>query len=275
MSMARCPIETRDDMNALQLLPGLKGWFENYTNQFFADDPATHENMTLKTAHTRRVCDLIVDIGKSLNLNPEELAVAESAALLHDIGRFEQYRRYGTFSDFKSENHARLGVTIINASGVLDTLGEPTARIILKAVEWHNRFALPEEAEECSLFLSRLLRDADKLDIWHVVTNYYKKRGDSRNRVIELGLPDEDLISDPVYTALMNCRLARIEDLRTLNDFKALQIGWVYDLNFRRSFQIARDNHYLDKIRQAISTAPERATQIHTAAKAWLAKNCA
>ncbi len=262
-------------MNAQHLLPGLRAWFDNYTGQFSSDDPTTNDAMILKVAHTQRVCDLIVDIGKSLGLVGEALCVAEAAALLHDIGRFEQYQRYRTFSDFKSENHARLGVAIIQRHRVLNVLDAPTAEIILKAVDLHNRFALPEGEVEQTLFFAKLLRDADKLDIWHVVTEYYENKARPRNRSIELDLPDIDSISDPVYTALMSGELARMADLRTLNDFKLLQIGWVYDLNFSRSFQIARKNRYLDKIRQAISSESHRVTQIHLVAQAYLEKNCA
>lgn len=262
-------------MNAQHVLPGLRAWFENYTRQFFSDDPTTQDAMRLKVAHTRRVCDLIVDIGKSLDLAGEALCIAEAAALLHDIGRFEQYQRYRTFSDLKSENHAQLGVTVIENNHVLNVLDPQTAKTILTAVGLHNRFALPEGEEEPRLFFVKLLRDADKLDIWHVVTEYYETKEHPRNRSIELDLPDIDSISDPVHTALMNGRLVNMADLRTLNDFKLLQIGWVYDLNFRRSFQIARENRYLDKIRLAISSASHRVTQIHTAAQAYLEKNCA
>ena len=41
------------------------------------------------------------------------MRIAEAVALLHDVGRFEQYKRYGTFNDRKSVNHAALGVEIM------------------------------------------------------------------------------------------------------------------------------------------------------------------
>ncbi|MBL7226115.1 MAG: HD domain-containing protein [Desulfobacteraceae bacterium] len=45
--------------------------------------------MDLKADHTSRVCEAIVNIGRSLDLSREDLCLAEAAALLHDIGRFE------------------------------------------------------------------------------------------------------------------------------------------------------------------------------------------
>lgn len=72
--------------------------------------------MDLKREHALRVCDIIAAIGKSLDLCPGDLHTAETAALLHDPGRFGQYYNYGTFSDSKLQNHADLGTTAIRQS---------------------------------------------------------------------------------------------------------------------------------------------------------------
>ena len=47
---------------------------------------------------------------------------ARAAALLHDAGRFQQYAEYKTFSDALSEDHAELGVKVIQNSGLLDNV---------------------------------------------------------------------------------------------------------------------------------------------------------
>jgi len=97
-------------MNAQSILPRLKAWFEDYIRQFYSNDPIVQENMDLKAEHSRRVCEAIMDIGVSRDVSREDLCIAEASGLLHDIGRFEQYRRYRTFADYKSEDHAVLGV---------------------------------------------------------------------------------------------------------------------------------------------------------------------
>ena len=80
-------------MGAQSVLPALKIWFGAYIRRFSSEDPIVQENIDLKAEHTRRVCDAIKDIGASLSLKDEELCLAEMAALLHDLGRFEQFRR--------------------------------------------------------------------------------------------------------------------------------------------------------------------------------------
>jgi len=260
-------------MNAQEILPGLKTWFKDYTRRFFSDDPVVQESMDLKTDHTMRVCEAIVNIGESLDLSREDLCLAEAAALLHDIGRFEQYSRYRTFSDYRSEDHAALGVKVIKANRVLHDLEPAMAEIIVRVVRYHNRAALPAGEEERCLFFLKLLRDADKVDIWRVVTDYYQNAGHKRNHTLELDLPDGPRISDSVYKALMNGKLVQMADVKTLNDFKLLQIGWIYDINFPRAFQIVRENEYLEMIRDALPEISVRVAEIYERARAHLGRN--
>jgi hypothetical protein len=190
--------------------------------------------------------------------------------LLHDIGRFEQYRRYRTFVDSKSENHAALGVKIIEENRLLKEFGPDSAAIIRRAVACHNRLGVPEDGGEKFLLILRMLRDADKIDIWRVVTGYYHRPDNSRNPAVELDLPDTDDISDAVYRELAAGRSARMADLEVLNDFKLLQIGWVFDLNFPRSFELVLERRYLEAIRDALPREDRRVEDIYSKARAYL-----
>ena len=260
-------------MKAQYVLPELKAWFEDYVRQFSSDDPIVQENIDLKAGHTRRVCEAIVDIGGSLDLSKEDLCMAEVCALLHDIGRFEQYIQYRTFSDYRSEDHAVLGVKVIKANHVLNDLESAMADIILRVVGCHNRASLPVGEDDRCIFFLKLLRDADKVDIWQVVTDYYQNARNNRKQSIELDLPDIDHVSDPVYKALMNGEIAQMGELKTLNDFKLLQIGWIYDVNYPRTFQIVRERSYLEKIRDALPQKSIHVIEIFKRARAYLERN--
>ena len=262
-----------NEMNAQSILPGLKAWFDDYVSQFTSNDPIVQENMDLKAEHTRKVCEAITDIGGSLDLSGEDLSMAEASALLHDIGRFEQYRRYRTFFDFKSEDHAALGVKVIQANRVLDGLEPALADVIVRLVGYHNRAALPIDEEERCIFFLKLLRDADKVDIWRVVTEYYQNAKNNRNQAIELELPDIDKVSDSVYETLMDQKLVQMAHLETLNDFKLLQIGWIYDVNFPRTFQIVREKAYLETIRDALPQGSCRVAEIYERARGYLERH--
>jgi len=257
-------------MDLETFLPDLKLWLENYVKQFASRDPSIQYALDLKQAHTGRVCEAILDIGRHEGLFGEDLCMAEASALLHDIGRFEQYRKYKTFSDARSENHALLGVNVICENKVLQGIDPEKARIIIRAVECHNKAALPAGENGRDLLFMKLLRDADKVDIWHVVTEYYRNAHKERNQTIELNLPDTPDISDAVCRSLMKGNIVQMTDLKTLNDFKLLQIGWIYDVNFHRTFQILKERKYLERIRQALPENSIRITKVYERARKYL-----
>ena len=232
-------------------------WFAEYLRAFEEGDEEVRRNTLLKKEHTRRVRAEIVSLGKELGFSEGDLLVADTLALFHDIGRFEQYSRYRTFVDRDSEDHAALGVKILKNHRVLAGLDERTHDLILKAISYHNRVSLPEkEAADC-LFFTRLLRDADKIDIWKVVTDYYQRRDPARDRAIELGLPDSPGFSPDVYRALLRREIVRADRLRNLNDFKLLQVGWIYGLNFPPAFERVRRRGYLEIIRRYLPRTEE------------------
>ncbi|MBW1782678.1 MAG: HD domain-containing protein [Deltaproteobacteria bacterium] len=261
-------------MNPEESVKRLKSWFEAYVDQFASNDPRVQENMDMKRWHTRRVCAAILDIGDSLKLSREDLCTAEITGWLHDIGRFEQYTRYGTFADHRSEDHAALGVKVMHDTRILEKIGAVDNEIIIRVVGAHNRAALPDQEDDRVLFFLKLLRDADKIDVLGVVTGYYQKAGHERNHTLELDLPDRPHVSDPVYEALMNGRLVRMADLKTINDFKLLQMAWIYDINFPRTFEMVREKGYLEILRDALTHSSNRTAQVYRRARAHLDRHC-
>lgn len=233
-----------------------KNWFSGYAFSFKGYDSALTENTNLKEKHTYKVCEAILDIGKSIFLNEEELILAETVALFHDVGRFEQYKRFGTFMDSKSVNHSELGIEVLVREKVLDIIASETKDLIIKAIRYHNQARLPEsENEECLLF-SRLVRDADKLDIYRVVSEYYAEQKQGRkNKAIELDLPDTQSVSDEVVMAVINRKIVSFKDVKSLNDFKILQLAWIYDINFSFTSRRIKNEKYLDKIWDSMKEA--------------------
>ena len=83
-------------------------WFRDFVMSFYLDDDYVRTNITLKEEHTYRVCENVKTLGQALGLNDNDLRIGETAALFHDLGRFEQFRKYRSFDDRGSENHAAL-----------------------------------------------------------------------------------------------------------------------------------------------------------------------
>jgi len=230
----------------------LKNWFSIYLNNFNTDDSELQRNIKLKADHTQRVIKEILDLGKSLELDSDELNFAEIIALLHDIGRFEQYTRYKTFMDRKSEDHARLGIKILKANDVLNEFDGFIKDLIFRTILYHNRATLPANETETCLFFTKLLRDADKLDILKVVTDYYHQNDGKRNGAIGLDLPDAPEISEEVYQDLMNNKIVDMSQVKNLNDFKLLQVSWIFDINFDITIQTIKSRGYLEMLKEAL-----------------------
>jgi len=255
-----------------KIVRDLKKWFTDYIDTFKYDNNELQKNINIKREHTERVIEEIIYIGKQLGLNNNELNLAEIIALFHDIGRFEQYDRYKTFSDNKSENHAELGIMILTRYNVLGNLDEEIQNLILRSIRYHNLPSLPGEETETYLFYSRLIRDADKLDIWRVVTDYYHRVNGQRNIALELELPDTPGFSVEVYKAMMNKQIVNLNHVKNINDIKLLQAGWIYDINFNPTFESVKNRRYLEKIREVLPESKE-IDQVFAIVNSYLA-NC-
>jgi hypothetical protein len=237
-------------------LCGFHAWFDGYVGGFRFPDAALQGNIQVKIDHSKRVCSEISFLGRSLGLDEPGLRFAETAALFHDVGRFEQLSRYMTFSDHHSVNHAELGISVLESEGVLERLPRPDREELYCVIRNHNRFEIPMSESGFRLTMSRLLRDADKLDIYRILIEYYRNGGGEDNTVA-LGLRDTREISPEVMKDLTAGRLVLSEHLRTIDDFKLMKMGWVYDLNFPASFAAVRERKYLEAIRDALPDSDE------------------
>ena len=240
-------------------------WFSDYVIDFSSADPLIHDNIEMKIEHTAKVCENILVLAKSENVGKEGCRLAETIALFHDLGRFEQFIRYKTFKDSESENHALLGIKILNRKGILSRLSRNEKSLLLKAVEYHNLKEIPGctiDSKEV-LFYSKLIRDADKIDVLRVISENYDERGKVRNSAFENYLPDTAGCSEAIITDILNNKMADINDVKNLNDIRLLRLSWVFDINFPATFSLLKRSKYLDTI---ISSMPE-AEEVHIVEK--------
>jgi hypothetical protein len=225
-----------------------KKWFSDYCKSFCSPDIEDQKNISLKEHHTGRACENIVEISRRLSLDSHQTMLAEAIALFHDIGRFPQYAQYKTFRDSVSVNHGVLGAKTLLKEGVLHALPENEQELIIEAVKFHNAFSVPKKSHEDIIFFIKLIRDADKLDIWHVFIEYYESTYKNSAPAITLGLPDIPEYSREFLSYLSQKQVVSLSRLKTVNDFKILQLSWLYDLNFTPSFQLFSERDYLSRM---------------------------
>ena len=242
----------RDETVTERDLRFLQSWFSQYCRSFYTSNEEDRKNLLLKEDHTRHVCENIRYIVKDMSLKNTEGMLAETIALFHDIGRFPQYAEYKTFRDSISVNHATLGTEILSRENVLGTLSVNEQQIILQAIKFHNAYAVPDLRDDETLLFLKLIRDADKLDIWRVFIEYLALPEKERASAVGLGLPHIPEYSEDVLSCVLSRRMASLSMLNTVNDFILMQLSWVYDLNFKISFILFRERSYLKKLISAL-----------------------
>lgn len=236
-------------------LAELENSFIEYADRFLTEEPLFNRNIILKREHSLRVRRECAEIVRSLDISEHDRFIAEVAGLFHDAGRFEQYTKYRTFVDLKSEDHGQSGVAVLKKINFLSGFDASDAEHIMTAISCHNRRTVPEEVSGRELLMAKVVRDADKLDIMNVVLNYY--RHPETNDTVTLDLEDSPAISGAIIRSVSRRQSVAMRDLRTVTDFKIAQLGWVYDLNFQRSFQIYLKRGYHRELLKHLPESPE------------------
>jgi len=231
-------------------------WFRDYVQSYYSKDPYVQMNITSREEHTYRVCKNIVMIGRDLKLDEEQLRLGETMALFHDIGRFEQFKTYQTFSDRHSQNHAVLSVEILQQTNLFKRVTEEEKSIIYKAISYHNLYTLPAHETNRCLLYARLLRDADKLDIWPEILAYESNRHRHPNPAIEQDFVDTQDYSQGFIERILHSRCIDVVETKTYTDMKLCMLSWIFDINFLPTYHYIHHHRYVDRL---ISSLPQTA----------------
>jgi len=229
-------------------LENLKKWFDDYIKPYCDTDPEGLKNILMKAEHTRKVCEVMDLITAGERLSAGDARIAGAVALLHDVGRFPQYRRWRTFRDSISDNHARMAVEVIREQQLLVGLPAGEQLLVEEAVRFHNLLKVPERLKSPTDLFLRLIRDADKLDIWRVFLGYFDTPEHERASAALLGFPELPGVSASCLTALAAGRVVNLDTVVCANDFKLLLISWSYDLNFGSSYRLVKNQGYLQAL---------------------------
>ncbi len=255
----------------------LESLFDAYVERFRTEGDAGAP-IEMKIEHSRAVRLEMTGICESLGLKDDSRTVPEVVALLHDIGRFEQYHRYRTYVDSKSEDHGTLGVSVLHREGLLTNLPPELRRRIMTAIAAHNKRTIHAGVKGATRKLAMMIRDADKLDIMRIALWSYQQKGHASKAAVELGLPDTPGFNEELIEDARKSHAAQFSSVRNLNDFKILQMGWVRDLNFPWTCRQYLERGYLHSLRQLLPASPQiddlyAALTAHLTAKAVSARD--
>lgn len=217
----------------------MKDFLDNYKNE-------KHIKYKLKTIHTYHVAEKAKEIAEKLNLEKEDILLAELIGLLHDIGRFEELKITNELDSAKFD-HATLGSKMLFENGLIRKFIEDDMydEIIKKAIENHSRLVIEEGLDERTLLHSKIIRDADKLD------NFRVKKEEKIEEIFPGKVnKQEDMenstISDKVYESIINKKCVNVHDRITYLDSWVCILAFIFDLNFEISYKIIKENDYIN-----------------------------
>lgn len=202
----------------------------------------------LKTDHMLRVMSNSIDIAEKLQLSSTDVNLAGLIGLLHDIGRFEQVKQFNTFIDKDSIDHA-----VCSSQQLFDNLlirnfikDNQYDYIIQKAIENHSRFEIEDGLSEEALLHSKIIRDADKIDI------YLQVLSSDAKLVFDGPTPNsDDTISDVVLENFKNGKCIKTQDMKTKLDDYVRKCALIYGFYFPHiSLQQVYHNNYISKLKK-------------------------
>ncbi|MCD4830534.1 MAG: HD domain-containing protein [Anaerohalosphaeraceae bacterium] len=241
-----------------QQLEHFKKYFDDYVSTFYGGDEFVNQNIKLKVDHTRRVCREILLIAASIGLSDEQKLLAETVAIFHDIGRFGQFQKYGTYSDAESINHSGLGLRLIREKKLLADLSSREIKIIERSIALHGKKDMPDSLDDKTAIFSKLIRDADKLDIYCVMLTHIDNfRKNPQQYLASMGFPNTRRCSAEIFDAVMNNRTVHYKDLKTLDDMLIVQMGWITDINFVETLRQIKKRGYIEQMAALLPHTPE------------------
>jgi len=263
----------------------IKKTFQEYTDRYDSANP----KIKLKIDHTYRVADLCEQIAQSLELSAAEVDLAWLSGMLHDVGRFEQLRRYNTFSDAQSIDHARFAVELLYDEGLIaDYVPEiSTTELVADARTWrsmgganesptaqsedmplsdilqtlriaigeHSAYRIQKGLDERTRMFCQILRDADKVDIFRVICDTPMEE--------VYGFQTKDILRSAITPEVMQAFYEHHAVLRKLKkcpaDYIVAHGSLTFELVYPESLRIAKEQGYLKQMMSFQSENPDTA----------------
>ena len=212
--------------------------FLKYTENY----DLTNENINRKQGHSIRVMNISKQIATELNLTEEQIQIATLIGLLHDIARFEQYTQYQTYNDNRSFDHGDYGVEILNKDMRKYIKTDKYDKLIKIAIKNHNKFEIEEGLNEEELLFSKLIRDADKIDILYEAVSMFWN-GEEKDI-------DNTEISSKVMEKIEERELIKRDKNKAFCGIDKVMsvLAFIFDINYKPSFKIIKENDYINKI---------------------------
>lgn len=228
-----------------------KEYFKKYIQRYDVNNSRIH----MKTVHMYHVAENARKIASLLNLSEDEQNLAELIGLLHDLGRFEQWKWYETFSDKLSIDHGQKSVEVLFADKEIRNFIEDDKydATIYKAINNHNKVEIEKGLSNFEILHSKIIRDADNLDIFRGLMQ------DNIEDYTHFGSSDvsKEVLSPEFISDFKKEKVLLYSKAKTDMDIMVSIIAHIYAISFPESLKIIKENDYINKFVQKIDAKDE------------------
>lgn len=204
------------------------------------------EGIERKKFHSLRVMEECKKLSEKLGLSDEQKEIAMLIGLLHDIGRFKQYTLDNRFLNEMILDHAKLGVEVLEKDDYIKKYIDDKhyIPIIFKAIENHNKYKIEESLNEEELLFSKIIRDADKLDILYEGAEIYWKSEEEVERVENSKINVKVEQQFKVERQVKKCGCEKNDTV----DGVLILLSYIYDINFKEALSIVYKENFVKRI---------------------------
>ncbi len=245
--------------------------FRAYTNRYRTDG-VLEPMQQLKLDHSLRVSADARALASDMDWPEEEIHLAEAVGLFHDIARFPQFRQYRSFNDGETVDHGDLGAETLETENLLDGLAAEPRELILHAVRFHNKKELPPELTAHEEKHLRLIRDADRLDIFFVCCDAIQSGRIHDHPEVAIGVDFEGPVTPEVLEQFEQREKIDYRHLRSMADRFILQLSWIHDLSYDTTKRQVRDRNVIEKFLDVIPIKDDRLLKCFETTAAFLAE---
>ena len=200
-------------------------------------------DVCLKMEHCRSVFDLSTKIANVEGMNEEDTFIAQVIAALHDCGRFPQIILFHTFLDNEIYNHSIEGAKLLE-NGLLEEFLPETREydnIIIQAVRYHGLKDLPPETVgERTMMHTKLIRDADRTDIFERSVNQFELL------FTTVGIGTSKTITPGVKKSFLERKSISVKLLQSQLDMLTLRFGLIGQYEFLAALELIEENKYIE-----------------------------
>lgn len=216
---------------------------KKFTNYVFDNYDMNDSGISRKYYHSLRVMDIANDIALNESFNDSDIELSNIVGILHDYARFPQWKKYKTYSDIVSIDHGNLGVELLFDCSEIEkfNINKSYYDEVYDSIKYHNKLSISEDISVHNKLLCKLIRDADKLDIFYL---YCIDK--------ELFKQDDEEISDALRETFYKKEQVDRRFVKSKNDNIILDLSMIFDLNFDYSYKYIKKNKIMDKLWERI-----------------------